>query len=212
MKRNSVILPIILLTVALNFGIAFANNSFKGPQQVVQTAIDSVIETLKKYPCINKADANCKKQKDRIHEIAGKFIDFDQVGKLALGRFRRHFSKEEWQEFKILFRELLENTYMKRLQEYSGEKIVFESVRRLSEVKAQVDTKVISSTKSIPVSYRLVKRDGCWKVYDILVEGVSLLKNYRQQFTSILRSKKPAYLNKLLERKVASLEKGDGGE
>ena len=176
------------------------------PAEVVKNAIDQILEAVNKYPCKGKEDANCTAFKERVHEIAEAFIDFDRVSKLALGRYRRRFNETEIAEFKRLFQELLERTYMRKLQDYSGEKIIFERERKLNEFKVQVNTKVITSTNAIPVSYRLFKKNGHWKVYDILVEGVSLLKNYRQQFSNILRSKKPDYLIKLLQKKLSSLD------
>ena len=185
--------------------VVFQVRASMNPTAVVENAVDSVINTLKRYPCTEKK--TCQKQKECLHEIAGSFIDFDRVGQMTLGRYKRRFSKEEWEEFKVLFRELLEDVYIKRLREYSGEKIIFENERVLSSNRAQVDTKVVSSSRAISVSYRLMKKDGCWRVYDILVEGVSLLRNYRQQFFSLLRSKSPSDLNEILRKKVDFLRK-----
>ncbi len=197
---------LILFIGPLSYAVETPQCASSTPTLVVKTAIDGVLEALTKFPCKEDKSPNCEKQEKRIHEIATRFIDFDQVSKLALGRYRRRFKPKELEEFRDLFQQLLENTYMKKLRDYSGEKILFEHERRLNEYKVQVDTKVITSSNVIPVSYRLFKKDGQWKVYDILVEGVSLLKNYRQQFANILRSKRPEYLIRLLRKKLKTLD------
>ena len=209
MKRAKLIwiFPFVILMVSFLNAAQKDHAASNTPTKVVKTAIDQVLDALTKYPCKDDKSANCLQQEKMIHEIATRFIDFDQVSKLALGRYRKRFKPSEMEEFKTLFQQLLENTYMKKLRDYSGEKVKFEHERKLNEYKVQVDTKVITSSKEIPVSYRLFKKNGEWKVYDILVEGVSLLKNYRQQFSNILRSKRPAYLIKLLRKKLKELGK-----
>ncbi len=183
------------------------------PQKIISIAVQEVLMTLKKYPCTRVENIkNCPKQRAEIKKIAESFIDFDQVAKLSVGRYRRRFSQAQWDKFKELFKTLLLNTYMKRLQEYSGERVVYEKERIFNNIKAQVDTKVISDTKIIPVTYRLLKKDEKWKVYDILVEGVSLLKNYRRQFSNILRKKKASYLIRKIEKKLKDKNIPYGGK
>ncbi len=214
MWLRSVLIPMVIIALtapSILYGEDISNN--QKPKKVISMAVQEVLTTLKKYPCTRKKNTkNCPKQEAEIKKIAESFIDFDQVARLSVGRYRRRFSEAEWDKFKGLFKRLLLNTYMKRLQEYSGEKVVYEKERIFKGIKAQVDTKVISDTKTIPVSYRLLKKDGKWKVYDILVEGVSLLKNYRRQFSNILRKKKASYLIKKLEKKLQAENIPYGGK
>jgi phospholipid transport system substrate-binding protein len=84
---------------------------------------------------------------------------------------------------------------------YTDEKIVYDK-ERIKKNKALVYTRVITSTKEIPLDYRMVSISGDWKVYDVLIEGVSLVKNYRSQFREMLKNKDPEYLLDTLRKKV----------
>ncbi len=102
-----------------------------------------------------------------------------------------------------LFSTMLKNYYINKIDDYSDEKVVFDKEMRLSEEKYQVNTRVIMSDKEIPIVYKLARKDGKWRVYDVLIEGVSMVKNYRSQFDQILKRKKPSYVLALLEKKNA---------
>ena len=104
-----------------------------------------------------------------------------------------------------MFAQFLGNTYIDKIQgEYHNERIVYLGQDFYSDVYAEVKTHIVRETLEIPVDYRMFKnKDGIWKVYDIIVEGVSLVKNYRTQFASILRTKKPAQLIEQLNEKLA---------
>ena len=111
-------------------------------------------------------------------------------------------SPEQQKEFVELYRKLLEKVYMDRILTYSGEKIEYVRESSLSENKSEVQTRIVTANKEIPIDYRLYNRDGTWKVYDVVIEGVSLVSNYRTQFESILAEKTPGDLIKLMREKV----------
>jgi phospholipid transport system substrate-binding protein len=91
---------------------------------------------------------------------------------------------------------------MGQLLKYTDEKVVFYRQSMLSDTKAEVDSNVVSSDKTIPITYRLIQRDGDWKVYDLVIEGVSLVSNYRTQFNDILSRQTPAEMLVILRKKV----------
>ncbi len=118
-------------------------------------------------------------------------FDFREMSKRILGKTWREISEEERETFTEQMTILLENTYMDRLEEYSGEAIHYVDERITSDRKAQVDTVVDDGKITIPVSYIMFTNDQSkWMVYDMTTEGVSLVRNYRDQFRSILRKKK----------------------
>jgi phospholipid transport system substrate-binding protein len=92
---------------------------------------------------------------------------------------------------------------MGRLLEYQNETVVFEKQTQMTDTRAEVQTHIVTATNQIPIHYRLILKDGQWKVYDLIIENVSLVKNYRSQFDSILSRQTPEELLDILRRKTA---------
>lgn len=174
------------------------------PTEQLKPVLESVMETL--------ADENLAgddKKVERRTKLMDRIkvgFDFREMSKRILGKTWRKISEEERQIFTEQMTILLENTYIGRLEEYSGEAIHYVGERVINGKKAQVDTVVDDGKISIPVSYIMFINDQSqWMVYDMTTEGVSLVRNYRDQFRSILRKKKFEGLVKLLEEKNKSL-------
>ncbi len=175
----------------------------KTPRQEVERLVNQVLHILKdpRY----KGSAHKEERREKLRSLVNQIFDFNDISKRVLGRYGRRFSKEQFKEFKHLFSRLLEKIYLTKIENYSGEKVIFEKEKMLSSNKASVLTKIIKNDQEIPVEYRLVKRDGKWIGYDVVIEGVSLVKNYRSQFYEILHNKKPEDLLKIMRKKVESL-------
>ena len=122
----------------------------------------------------------------KIRETIKDFFNFEELSKRSVGRPWLKFSPEEKERFVELFTDLLEQTYLGRVGEYSGEKVAFDKETIIKGKYAQVDTRLLTGKQDIPVFYRMKLTDGQWDVYDVKIEGVSLVKNYRTQFTGIL--------------------------
>ena len=97
---------------------------------------------------------------------------------------------------------MLEKAYIDRILAYSNEKIIFEKETILSGNQAEIQSRFVTASKEIPISYRVILKDGVWKVYDIVVENVSLVQNYRTQFNDILTKNTPEQLLEILRKKV----------
>ena len=106
------------------------------------------------------------------------------------------------QEFVQLYRQVLEKAYIDKILAYTNEKIVFDKESKVSENLSQVPTRVVTSSKEIPITYRMILKDGTWKVYDVVVENVSLVQNYRTQFNDILAKSSPEQMLADLRKKV----------
>jgi phospholipid transport system substrate-binding protein len=103
-----------------------------------------------------------------------------------------------------LFGDLLEKTYADKLLSYSNEKVVFDKESMLREDQAEVTSNILTGDgKKIPLDYRMIKKDAGWRVYDVIIEGISLVKNYRDQFRDILAKDSPEEVLKMLRDKVA---------
>ena len=154
------------------------------------------------------ADASKKaEQREKIWEIIKQAFDFTQISILAVARDWRRFSDSEKKEFTEVFSDLLGETYLDRIQgEYSNETVEFLGEESLSDKKAVVKTHIVRANTNIPVDYRMIRINDAWKVYDVRVEGMSLVKNYRVQYKKILMKDTPAQLIDQLKKKLADIK------
>lgn len=185
MKRKIVSFVIVLL-----FCVAFLLPvpAFAGePTDQVRTRVDAVLEILKD-PGL-KGPEHEKARHDKIRAIVDTIFDFNEMSRRSLGMHWKGKTPGERQEFISLFSDLLQDTYIRKVeQNYKDQKVLYtgESVLGLN---AEVKTKVISRSEiETPINYRLLKKDNKWVVYDVVIEGVSLVNNYRSQFSEILSS------------------------
>jgi len=172
------------------------------PSDVVRTAVDEIMAVLRdpKY----KDPGKFEEQKEHLKTLAEKFIDKQRFAQITLGRDWRRFSPAEQKEFVDLYADLVEQTYIDRIREYTDEEVRIIGEARTAENRAEVNTVVVSKGKEIPVVYRMHQGGGQWRVYDVLVEGVSLVMNYRSQFNNILASGSPERLLEQLRQRVRS--------
>ncbi len=170
-----------------------------GPMDHVTTNVNHVISIL----TTSKDTQINKKQQQKLLVKAGEnLFDFNDVTRLAVGKYWKSFTKEQRHEFRDLFSQLLQSIYMDKIQSYNGEPVIFEKETRLSPKKARVDTFIQINDKKVPLNYMLRFRNNEWRVYDVIVEGVSLVKNYRSQFSSILSKNPPSVLLEQVRKKI----------
>jgi phospholipid transport system substrate-binding protein len=173
-----------LLTAALS---AFPGFSFAGaPTEQIRGTIDRVIEILKDPALAAKGKREERRELLR-KEIAPAF-DFEEMAKRSLGIQWRGRTSEERDRFVVLFRELLEDSYLGKIESYQGEEIRY-GKETVDGPYAEVKTLVVTRKgQEIPVDYRMLGDGGKWRIYDVVIEGISLVNNYRSQFSSILRN------------------------
>jgi len=193
-----------VLALLLCFGFFGATSVFASavPTEQLEPVIAAIMSILEdeSFAGADKKDERRKAIMCRVKEV----FDFQEMSKRILGKTWRKISDDERARFTKEMTALLENTYISRLEEYSGEKIHYVN-ERIKGKKAQVDTTVDDGKITIPVSYIMIfNEESKWMVYDMTIEGVSLIRNYREQFRSILRKDKFSGLIKLLEEKNES--------
>jgi phospholipid transport system substrate-binding protein len=140
----------------------------------------------------------------RVRAVMNDLFDYPEIAMRVLGRHWRSLSQSERDEFVQLFRAFLEHTYLPKISLYQGERVRFvgESVDGdLATVQALVITK---KGKEVPIAYRMDLRDGRWRVYDISVEGISFVANYRSQFDQVLTRRSFRDLTERLKQKLAA--------
>lgn len=155
-----------------------------------------------------KGDANRNERREKVMTSIKAGFDFREMSKRVLGKTWKTISEEERLDFTELMTKLLENVYVGKLEGYSGQDIVFTNERKKGN-RAQVTTLIEHEGVELPIHYIMKYSADKWMVYDINIEGVSLVRNYREQFKSILRKEKYAGLVKVLEEKNASFETGN---
>jgi phospholipid transport system substrate-binding protein len=135
---------------------------------------------------LQKKDINQQEKKEQVIKIAEPIFDFHLMAKLALGRkYWQDLSEKNREKFVDLFVAKLKATYVDKLSLYTDEKIAYETPVQKG-IKIYIPTKVVSKDKSFAMMFKLYKSSDTWKIYDIEIEGVSLISTYRSQFNDIL--------------------------
>jgi phospholipid transport system substrate-binding protein len=196
MRKTLIVLIITLAALELSPVSAFA----AAPLETIQTQVDRALEVLRD-PALKADSAKAAKEK-KIWEILDNVFDYTELSKRTLAQNWKKFSPDQQGEFTRLFGKLLGTVYMDRIIAYKDEKVVFGKVTQISDKTAEVQSEVTRSSKSIPIHYRMILENGEWKVYDVVIEGVSLVQNYRTQFREILTNKSPEDLLKTLREKT----------
>ena len=174
-----------------------------GPLRVIQSGTERALQILQEA---HQGDAKAlRERKSEILSIVDEYFNFEEMGKRALGRPWKEQSPENRLEFIKLFKQLLFNTYISRVERYTGEnEKAFYDSEKLEGDYALVRTHItLPGNQSVTLDYRLHQENGQWKVYDVVVEGISLVENYRSQFASILSNGTFDVLLRKLREKVA---------
>lgn len=170
------------------------------PLDTVKENVNRVLDVLRD-PAL-QGEANKEAKEKKIESIADQMFDYIALSRLTLGRSWREFNKEQQKEFVSLYRAILEKAYMDKILSYTDEKVLFDKEMMLSENKAEVQTRIMTKSAEIPINYRVYLKDGQWRVYDVIIEGISLIKNYRTQFREILVNNPPEEVLKILRDKT----------
>ncbi len=173
------------------------------PLETAQSQVDKLMNVLRD-PAL-KPESESAVKKEKIWAIVDDIFDYTELSKRSLGRNWKRLHPDQQEEFAHLFSRLLGKVYMDRIMAYTDEKIVFLKESIFSEDEAEVQSKIITNANQIPMDYRMILRNDSWKVYDVVIEGVSLISNYRSQFNSILTDKSPADLIQILKEKVGKI-------
>ena len=171
------------------------------PKETIETGVNKLLATLSDPAFKAKAK---DEQVAQIGEVIDTIFDFKELSRRALGREWKKMTAEQQKEFVPLFRKLLQGVYADRLLAYSDQKIIFDKETMLKKGRAEVQSYLQTADgKKIPLFYRLSDKSGSWKVYDVIIEGVSMVKNYRTQFRQILAKDSHEKLLEILRNKVS---------
>jgi phospholipid transport system substrate-binding protein len=155
-------------------------------QDQLKGAIDRVVSTLEN-PAL-KGEGKSLERRHAVRKIADEIFDFNEIARRSLGRYWQPLTEPQRTEFVGLFADLLERSYISKIELYGGEKIIYSGERAEGDL-ATVSTKIITKNGTeVPVDYRLFKKSDRWMIYDVNIEGISLVSNYRTQFNKIIQT------------------------
>ena len=191
------------ISLAVLFTVAFSTAAFAGtPTDAVKAAVDRVISVLNNPKL--KGPAHEKERRAQIRQAVFEVWDFREMAKRSLAQYWRERTEAQKKEFTDLFSDLLERSYINRIESYSGEKIIWDK-EIVDPPYATVDSHFLTKRREeIPVDYKLLDENGKWKVYDMVIENVSLVNNYRTQFNKIIRQSSYDDLVKKMKNKQES--------
>ena len=200
MKKNTrfqSLLSLALLTSSLSTA-ALAG----APSDQIKQTSEKILAVVQN-PALAGADKT-KEREGQMRRIVDERFDWTAMARGALGKHWLDLSSDQRAEFTRLFSELIEKTYMSKLESYSGEKILYKG-DKADGLYGTADVVIVTLRGTdIPVTYRVLKRDAAWLVYDVSIEGVSLVNNYRSQIGTLLDSKTYNDLIVTLKQKIAA--------
>ena len=196
--------PVLFFVIGLSINLMTASVCLAGSDATSQlkNTIDEVIKIAKK----DSMESSKGDRRIAMQKAIDERFNYSQMVRRSLGKTYDSLSDQKKQNFIKLFKGLLENSYASKLESYRDEKINF-----LDEVVkgkyALVKTNIVRSNNTIRVDYKLILGNGQWKVYDFVIEGVSMIRNYKAQFTKIIRRDSYEVLVEKLTKKINELEK-----
>jgi len=201
----------IAFAFSLSFFVLTCSVVFSSPGQASEIPTEAVRSTLTEVFRILedeklKDPAKLIPRRHMLEEVIASHFDYTEMSKRALAAHWTPLSTSERAEFVELFKSFLSDRYAEKIEGYSGEQILYLSERTEGNY-AEVRTKLRSSKVEIPMDYRLHMRDETWHAYDLIVDGVSLVKNYRSQFEKIIRSSSYQELVRRLRERTVGEDK-----
>jgi phospholipid transport system substrate-binding protein len=171
------------------------------PTDQLKASVGQIVKVLED-PAL-RAEARSQERRAAIRKEAEGVFDFTETAKRALGRHWQGLAEKDRQEFTSLFTDLIERAYISKIERYSGERIAYAG-EAMEGGLATVRTRFVTKQGTeVPVDYRMQQRGDRWLVYDVSVEGVSLINNYRTQFDKIIQTS--SYAELVRKMKAAEL-------
>ena len=183
--------------------------SAASPRESLELSLTKILDLIKSPDYADNAKREGQRQK--IDKIVRAHFDFQEFSSRTVGAGWRNFSAKQKADFADAFADLLINTYLRKIDGYNGEQIAYTG-EKLSPKgdRSEIQTVIsLKSGKKIPVNYRMLPKDGDWKVYDVLIENISLVKNYRTQFQDLLRTTDPDQLIVRIREKSREVQQSE---
>lgn len=199
--KKDLVFPSLVFVFLLLISPQFTFAADLKPIDIIKTGSQEVLQILREP---QGSGLSFQQRRDKILSVVNQYFDFEEMAKRALGRPWKAQPPEKRQEFAQLFKQLLYNTYISRIEHYTGSnEQIFYDYQRVQGDLALVKTHILyQGSSNVSIDYRLQLEGGEWKVYDVVVEGMSFVENYRGQFASILANESFDSLLSRLRQKV----------
>ncbi|MBM4301925.1 MAG: ABC transporter substrate-binding protein [Deltaproteobacteria bacterium] len=189
----------VIFGLTLNLLVGVAGVWAGPPTEIAKQVIERALEALNDPSSLGEA------RRQKVKGIVDPYFDYQEMAKRCLGPAWGKLSAGQRQEFVQLFAQLLEASYSDKIEKYAQRVKIDYTGEILDGDYAEVRTVVVRANDRIPMNYRLLQESGTWKVYDVVIEGVSLVSNYRSQFSRIIHESSYAELLRRLKAKVSEL-------
>jgi phospholipid transport system substrate-binding protein len=183
-QRHRAVIVVLTATVLV---VSTALGAIAGqPTDQIRDRVERVLKVVQDSGL--KKEARATERRTEVRKVAGEIFDFEGTAKRALGRHWQERTPEERKEFVQLFTDLLEHSYVSKIEQYQGEKVQYVG-ESIDGDTATVRTRIMTPKGTeIPVDYRMERQGDRWRVYDVVIENVSLVSNYRTQFNKIIQT------------------------
>ncbi len=188
-----------LFLLGLLFAASLPAAAMATPSERVKETVDNVLAVLQ------NPELTAQQRRDQVRDIARQRFDYESMSQVILATNWRTATPAQREQFITLFRELLEQTYFSAMDSYDNQTVRM-GLERTKGKLAEVQTFIASASKEVPVSYKLRLRNDDWYAYDVSVDGVSLVSNYRTSFRNLVKEKGMDGLLAELAQKVATLK------
>jgi len=201
--KNYKSLYLLIFSLLLSIsGVSTADNS---PKSQLEGSVNKILNILK------QKDLDTTTRREKIREAINERFYFRAMSQQTLSRNWKKASPEQQKKFISLFSKQLEQAYIGRLEAYTDEKIDFLRVKMKNAKRAVVYTKIITKTADIPINYKLALKNGQWLIYDVVIEEVSLISNYRSSYKDIIKKSGIDSLLSQMEKKLAENKTANAG-
>jgi len=184
-RSTACALPLFLVILTCSIAFGSSDKNLESPTEVVRSTLTEVFRILEDKKL--KDPAKLIPRRRMLERVIASRFDYTEMSKRALAAHWIPLTTVERTEFVELFKSFLSDRYAEKIEGYSGEQVAYLS-ERIEGNYAEVRTELRSSKVETPMDYRLHMKDGTWRAYDIIADGVSLVKNYRSQFDKIIRT------------------------
>jgi phospholipid transport system substrate-binding protein len=183
-----------------------ATNVYASAANGVTAEVKKTVDEVVRIVSDKEMKKNDQKRRQALKKTISKIFDYSEMAKRSLGKHWNQRSADEKNQFTELFASLLENSYASKIESYNNEKIVYLK-ETIDSDHAEVKSKVVTTKRDeFTLDYRMINQNGKWMVYDVVIEGVSLVSNYRTQFNKIITADGYPVLVKKLQTKTEELK------
>ena len=202
-ERFKVVLLLLLLVI---FGAKGSALSKDGPMDQLQRSVGEILKILQSAEL--KVPEKNAVRKQLILSVVTEMFDFQEMAKSSLGKNWSSISTAEQDKFVDLFTRLVEQRYIGKIDAYNNQEVVYKK-ERVQGNKAIIYTDIVDKDLEIPIDYRLKEKQGKWLIYDLKIENVSLVANYRRDFDSIIRKEQFAGLVEKITKQIEKSKTSD---